>query len=104
MSWRIADELLSRSGQETWGGAFCCSGMRQEMPFTKENRPWMTEEHIRDLNDQYVACMAQIDPEYREGLKEWAASKVELGYCRGNPHVIEHVAYWGLVQQKKAPP
>jgi hypothetical protein len=69
--------------------------MRQELPFTKQNRPWMTTDCIEAMNEQFMVCISQIDPEHREVLREWAANKVEIGYCHDHPEVMARCHRWG---------
>ena len=72
--------------------------MKQPMeqpPFSKQNRPWMTDDCIADMNQQWVECMAKIKPEHRDALGEWAAVKVETGVCHDDPKVREQCRHYG---------
>lgn len=31
--------------------------MHTELPFSKQNRPWLTEECIDAMNEQFVVCL-----------------------------------------------
>jgi hypothetical protein len=65
--------------------------VRLELPFTKQNRPWLTQEALDDMNGQYVACLKNIPPKDRENLRQWAADKVEMGWCHDKHTVLrEH--------------
>jgi hypothetical protein len=74
--------------------------MRQELPFTKENRPWLTSDCIEAMNEQFMVCISQFPEEDREALREWATTKVELGYCLENREVMERCNQWGQLQAK----
>jgi hypothetical protein len=64
-------------------------------PFSKQTRPWMTDACIADMNKQWLDCMSKIPEPYREGLKEWAAVKVEMGVCHDFPEVRKACHRWG---------
>jgi hypothetical protein len=74
--------------------------MRQELPFTRENRPWLTSDCIEAMNEQFMACISQFPEEDREALRKWATTKVELGYCLENREVMERCNQWGQLQAK----
>jgi hypothetical protein len=69
--------------------------MRQPLPFSKQNRPWLTDDCINAMNQAYLDCISKIALEYRETLKEWAASMTELGYLMDHPEVKEICQEWG---------
>ncbi len=69
--------------------------MRWELPFTRENRPWLTSDCIEGMNEQFMACLSQIPEQHREALKEWAAVKVEMGACHDKPDIMERCRQWG---------
>jgi hypothetical protein len=69
--------------------------MGEGLPFSKMNRPWLTDDCINAMNQAYLDCIAKIEPERREGLKEWAASMVEIGYLVDHPEVVELCQQWG---------
>jgi hypothetical protein len=50
-----------------------------ELPFSKQNRPWLTDDCIEAMNQAYVDWISKIKPEQREALKEWVACMVEQG-------------------------
>jgi hypothetical protein len=71
-------------------------GMLDEpLPFTVRNRPWLTNDCIEAMNEQYMSCMAQIKPEDRERLKEWAAVNVEMHACHDKPDLLARCREWG---------
>jgi hypothetical protein len=72
--------------------------MRQELPFTKQNRPWLTSDCIEAMNEQFRVCISQIPPELQETLRDWAAIKVEMGYCHDRPEILEQCAQWAMQQ------
>jgi hypothetical protein len=53
--------------------------MRQELPFTKENRPWLTSDCIEAMNEQFMVCISQFPEEDREALREWLSRRWNLG-------------------------
>jgi hypothetical protein len=69
--------------------------MCQGVPFSNQNRPWLTDECIDAMNKAYLDCISKIDPEHREALKEWAANMVEMGYLLDHPEVMELCQQWG---------
>lgn len=69
--------------------------MRQELPFTTKNRPWLTSDCIESINEQFMDCMSTIAPEHREALREWATIKVEIGACHDKPDIMERCHRWG---------
>ena len=66
-----------------------------ELPFSKQNRPWMRVDCIDDMNRQWSECMRRIKPEHREALGQWAAVKVEMGVCHDDPKVRYQCHHWG---------
>ncbi len=58
---------------------------RYELPFARENRPWLTSDCIEGMNEQ----------KHRNALRSWAAVKVEMGACRDNLEVMERCHSWG---------
>jgi hypothetical protein len=72
--------------------------MRQELPFTTQNRPWLTSDCIEAMNEQFMECISKLPEDQREDLREWAASKVEMGYCRERPEILELCAQWAMQQ------
>lgn len=76
--------------------------MRSELPFTKQNRPWLTSECLKEMNEAFTACMSEISPKYRDALWEWALVKTEMEACLDQPEVIERYKRWGsrLVQEQ----
>jgi hypothetical protein len=56
----------------------------------------MTSDCIEAMNEAYMVCISKIDPDQREFLKDWAAAKVEVGYCLERRDVIVHcLEEWG---------
>ncbi len=47
--------------------------MNDELPFTRENRPWLTSDCIESMNVQFRDCLSHIPRQYRDALREWAA-------------------------------
>jgi hypothetical protein len=72
--------------------------MRQELPFSKANRPWLTADCIEAMNEQFMVCISKLEPDLREALREWAAAKVEIGYCIDRPELLERCRQWGEQQ------
>jgi hypothetical protein len=72
--------------------------MCQGLPFSKQNRPWLSDQCIDAMNEAYRDFISKILPEHREALKEWAASMVEMGYLFDHPKVIELCQQWGQQQ------
>jgi hypothetical protein len=72
--------------------------MKQELPFTRQNRPWMTPDCIEAMNEQFMVCLSHLPDEIREDLRKWAAIKVEVGYCVEHPKVMDdcfrHGEHW----------
>jgi hypothetical protein len=54
-------------------------------PFTRQNRPWLTDDCIEAMNQQYKSCMSKIPPDLQEALSNWAAVKVEMHATREDP-------------------
>jgi hypothetical protein len=69
--------------------------MDPDLPFSKQTRPWATQECIDNMNQQWVICMSKIPEADREGLKYWAANKVEMGYCIDHPEHVTRTHHWG---------
>jgi hypothetical protein len=82
------------SAKNKGGGA----NMRQGPPFSKQNRPWLSDDCIAAMNQAYLDCISKIRPEHREALKEWAASMVEMGYLLDHPEVMELCQQWGQLR------
>jgi hypothetical protein len=77
-------------------------GMKQGLPFTPQNRPWLSPDCIEAMNEQFMICLSHIPEHARESLRDWAAAKVEFGYCHDRPDIIEHcIEEWG--REKGAP-
>jgi hypothetical protein len=72
--------------------------MRRGPPFSKQNRPWLSDDCIAAMNQAYLDCISKIRPEHREALKEWAASMVEMGYLLDHPEVMELCQQWGQLR------
>jgi hypothetical protein len=68
---------------------------RYELPFTRENRPWLTSDCIESMNEQFMDCLSKIPEQHRDALRSWAAIKVEMGACRDKPEVMERCHRWG---------
>jgi hypothetical protein len=66
-----------------------------QLPFTRENRPWLASDCIESMNLQWMNCLSKIPEEYRHGLQEWAAVKVEMLQCRDQPEVSDACHSWG---------
>jgi hypothetical protein len=88
----VAGKLVSLGRGTTGEGA----DMGEALPFSKQNRPWLTDECIEAMNDAYLDCMSKIETEYRSALKEWAASMVEIGYLVDHPEVMEICQQWDV--------
>jgi hypothetical protein len=58
-----------------------------DLPFTKENRPWLTPDCIEAMNMQWISCMSKIPEESREALGAWAAVKVEMHHSHERPDI-----------------
>jgi hypothetical protein len=66
-----------------------------DLPFSRQNRPWLTDACIEAMNHAYADGISKIEKELREALKEWVACMVELGYCLDHPEVLENCRQWG---------
>lgn len=69
--------------------------MAEDLPFTRENRPWLTQDCIESMNIQWMDCLSKIPPAAREALKEWAAVKVEMRICHDREDVMTACHDWG---------
>jgi len=69
--------------------------MNDELPFTRENRPWLTSDCIESMNVQFRDCLSHIPRQYRDALREWAAVKVEIGAWHDKPDVMQRCLNWG---------
>ncbi len=68
---------------------------RHELPFTPQNRPWLTSDCIESMNLQFMDCLSHVPPEHRDTLREWAAVKVEMRACHDKPDVMDACHHWG---------
>jgi hypothetical protein len=55
--------------------------MNEPLPFTPQNRPWLDDDSINAMNEQFMFCMSQIPDDYKQSVRAWITSKVDLGYC-----------------------
>ena len=63
----------------------------------------MTSDCIEAMNEAFMICISKIPEDRREFLREWTASKVEIGYCLERRDIIEHcMEKWGKLHG--APP
>jgi hypothetical protein len=72
-----------------------------EQPFSKQNRPWLTDDCIEAMNNAYMDWISKIEQELHEALNEWIACMVELGYCLDHPEVLERCKQWGDLRSQK---
>jgi hypothetical protein len=72
--------------------------MWQGLPFSTQNRPWLSDDCIDAMNNAFLDFMSKIRPEAREALREWAASTVEIGYCVEHPEVMELCRRWSVMR------
>ena len=81
--------------------------MGEGLPFSKQNRPWMMDDCIAGLNQQWEDRMSKIPPPCRDALKEWAAVQVEVRAFHDDPQLMERCHRWGVqwvCEQMKAHP
>jgi hypothetical protein len=90
----LADPSLFPLTGSTKGDAYA-TAMRQVLPFTRENRPWLSSDCIERMNLQFMDCLSKVPPEFRDSLREWAAVKVEMGACYDKPDIVERCHLWG---------
>ena len=69
--------------------------MDEGLPFSKQNRPWMMDDCIASLNQQWEDSMSKIPPPCRDALKEWAAVQVEVRAFHDDPQLMERCHRWG---------
>jgi hypothetical protein len=74
--------------------------LADELPFSSQNRPWLTDDCIEAMNQAYVDRISKIAPEQREALKGWVAFMVEIGYCLDHPEVLELCTQWGELRSQ----
>jgi hypothetical protein len=44
--------------------------VHQGLPFTTQNRPWLTSDCIEAMNEAFMVCISKIEPEKREYLRD----------------------------------
>jgi hypothetical protein len=68
--------LLGNPYGNPWGNFALTSssqwrrGVHQGLPFTTQNRPWLTSDCIEAMNEAFMVCISKIEPEKREYLRD----------------------------------